>query len=155
MRQFLTIHQRVPIGQNLTEFDNCIWVNEKTPHWEHEIKKYDRVFVYEAAKLEHGDYVEVNGRLEKAQDARQGLVSCFTVTSDFIREDYGTYEGNIYVGKFQGDYISRRFIPLRNIKEAWLRTFGKNFIPLRKGGIIELNAEECRLLSSLMGVAYP
>ena len=97
MSCFLTIHQRIPVGEDVAEFDNCVWVNVETPGWRHEIGKGDRVFVYEAAKLIHAGYVEVNRHLKKAQDPRQGLVSCFVVTSSLIPEGPDTYEGNSYL----------------------------------------------------------
>lgn len=157
MSCFLTVHQPIPQEEDRSEYDNCIWVNQETPHWVHRINRSDRVFVYEIATSEHPGLVEVGGQLRSAYQPRGGLVSCFEVTSDFIPElpPPVTFERNIYLGKFQGDYISQRFIPLRILKEAWLRATGRNFNPLFKGGIRELNAEKCRVLSSLMGVSYP
>ncbi len=152
MSCFLTIHQPIPRGENLDKYDNCIWINRDTPHWVREIKKGDLVFVYEVKTVEHRGFVEINGNLIPATKPRGGLVSCFKVVEFISQEqDLDIFEGNIFLAKYEGDIISRKFVPLDSIKRVWPTTFN----PRIPGGIRRLHKEECKCAASLMEVTWP
>jgi len=153
MSKFLTIHTPIPIEEDRNEDDNGIWINQDTPHWREEIKRNDRVAVYEVKRSRTPGIVKIGGRPHTAYPPRGGLVSLFEITSDFIREDDQVpFEDNIFLGKFKGRYISQTFVPLDALKEPWREVTGKSFNPRIPGGIRRLSEEEYRCIATLMGV---
>ena len=152
MSYFLTVHLPIPVNKDHNEFDNCIWVNQATPHRVNDIRQEDCVAVYEVATSHTPGKVMIGNTPEDAYLPRGGMVSLFRVTRDFIPDQPIPYEGNIYLGKFQGDYISQNFVPLDDLNKAWKRAFEKSFNPRLRGGIKRLSIEEYQLIARLMGV---
>ena len=153
MSKFLTIHTPIPVGENRNEYDNCIWINQDTPHWIEGIKRNDRVAVYEVKRGMTPRIVEIGGQHRTAYPPRGGLVSLFEVTNDFIRaDDQVPFEDNIYLGKFEGRYISQKFVPLDTLMKTWREVTGKSFNPRIPGGIRQLSEEEYWCIATLMGV---
>ena len=76
------------------------------------------------------------------------------MNTDFKPEHPDKVNRNIYLGKFCGDFVSLKRVSLSKLKDAWLSAIGREFIPhiMFKGGIRQLNTDECRLLCRLMGV---
>ncbi len=153
MSYFLTTHTPIPIEEDRNKYDNCIWINQDTPHWKEDIKRNDRIVVYEVKGSGTPGKVRIGGRPHTTYPLRWGLVSLVEITSDFIHEDdQVTFEDNLYLGKFQGAYISKIFVPRDDLNKAWKRAFEKFLNPRLRGGIRRLSIEEYQLIATLMRV---
>lgn len=80
------------------------------------------------------------------QQGRKGIVAILRLTN--CVDDPHDFDGDHYVWRFDAETIWSGFIPLEEIKQAWIGR-PKQFNPRINGGLRELKIDEWQIIASL------
>jgi hypothetical protein len=138
-----------------------VYLQDKNEHFISEFNKGDFAFIYEAKGPSEVEEVEQRKKRRlKLQQGRKGIIALVRIVSDFMRGneyDYNPLDGSnrkiTYIGYFDTEKVAcrRGFVPLEELREAYLEESLPRFYPLINGGLRKLKPEQCKIMTRLIG----
>jgi len=160
MRCWLNVHDPPPVGTAPSAVHNAVYLQDKGRHFIHELRGGDVAFIYEKKTSPGRVVVEENGNRSVLylQEPRGGIVAVVRIVGNLVLDPHtwyplGSPDRTRYIGHFKGEpaEVTKGFVPMDEIRQAWMETVHKDFVPRINGGLRRLNSDECRLLMRLTG----
>lgn len=158
MNCWLNIHYPPPE----TESQPCyVYLQRKNEHFISEFNIGDTAFIYQTLtsppKVKITD--KKGSRWLKLTKGKGGIIAVVKITNNFVKHEENSYYpvGNRrqvdYIGYFNTSKVEagREFVPLKEIKEAYLGAGLPCFNPCINGGLRKLKPDECRIMKRLVG----